>query len=196
VLKTLKRTVKLESNPLNEWRYHALKDVEEYQRRMVSEMIEVILSEGLQTTRKKLHDRFYNHYKDKYPFLPSRVIEGAYIVAGRVVKSFRERKKRKMTKKDKPEYKRVMITIPNMINWRFNKVSISILTHKGWVEISLRITKQFIHYLYDSWRVSQELKLSLVGKKALVWLTFEKEVEVESRMVTTYLLMLTRITLL
>ena len=181
MLKTLKRTVKLESNPLNEWRYHALKDVEEYQRRMASEMIEVILSEGLQTTRKKLHDRFYNHYKDKYPFLPSRVIEGAYIVAGRVVKSFRERKKRKMTKKDKPEYKRVMITIPNMINWRFNKVSISILTHKGWVEISLRITKQFIHYLYDSWRVSQELKLSLVGKKALVWLTFEKEVEVESR---------------
>ena len=26
-----------------------------------------ILSEGLPTTRKKLHERFYNHYKEKYP---------------------------------------------------------------------------------------------------------------------------------
>jgi transposase, IS605 OrfB family, central region len=34
--------------------------------------------------------------------------------------------------------------------------------------------------LYDGWRVSQELKLRLVGRKALVWLGFEKEVEVET----------------
>ena len=132
------------------------------------------------TTRKKLHERFYNHYKEKYLFLPSRVIEGAYIVASRIVKSFRERRKKGLTRKDKQEYKRVVITIPNTINWRFNKVSVSVLTHKGWVEIPLRITKQFTHYLYDGWRVSQELKLRLVGRKALVWLGFEKEVEVET----------------
>ena len=132
------------------------------------------------TTRKKLHERFYNHYKEKYLFLPSRVIEGAYIVASRIVKSFRERRKKGLTRKDKPEYKRVVITIPNTINWRFNKISVSVLTHKGWVEIPLRITKQFTHYLYDGWRVSQELKLRLVGRKALVWLGFEKEVEVET----------------
>ena len=34
--------------------------------------------------------------------------------------------------------------------------------------------------MYDGWRVSQELKLRLVGRKALVWLGFEKEVEVET----------------
>jgi len=113
--------------------------------------------------------------------LPSRVIEGAYIIAGRIVKSFRKRKKKGLTRKDKPEYKRVMITIPNTINWRFNKVSVSVLTHKGWVEIPLRVTKQFTHYLYEGWRVSQELKLRLVGRKVLVWLTFEKEVEVETK---------------
>jgi putative transposase len=181
VLKTLKRTVRAESDPLNEWKYHVLKEVEEYQRLIVNEMIEVILSEGLPTTRKKLHERFYSYYKEKYPFLPSRVIEGAYIIAGRIVKSFRKRKKKGLTRKDKPEYKRVMITIPNTINWRFNKVSVSVLTHKGWVEIPLRVTKQFTHYLYEGWRVSQELKLRLVGKKVLVWLTFEKEVEVETK---------------
>jgi IS605 OrfB family transposase len=181
VLKTLKRTVKLESDPLNEWKYHVLKGVEEYQRLIVNEMIDVIISEGLPTTRKKLHERFYSYYKEKYPFLPSRVIEGAYVVASRIVKSFRKRKRKGLTRKDKPEYKRVMITIPNTINWRFNKVSVSVLTHKGWVEIPLRVTKQFTHYLYEGWRVSQELKLRLVGRKVLVWLTFEKEVEVETK---------------
>nr|WP_256201811.1 hypothetical protein [Sulfuracidifex metallicus] len=80
MLKTLKRTVRLESDFLNEWKYHVLREVEEYQRLIVNEMIGVILSEGLPTTRKKLHERFYNHYKEKYPFLPSRVIEGAYIL--------------------------------------------------------------------------------------------------------------------
>jgi IS605 OrfB family transposase len=181
VLKTLKRTVRVESDFLNEWKYRVLREVEEYQKKIVNEMIEIILSEALPTTRKKLHERFYNHYKEKYPFLPSRVIEGAYIVAGRIVKSFRERKKEGLTRKDKPEYKRVMITIPNMINWRFNRVFISVLTHKGWVEIPLKFTKQFIHYLYEGWMVSQELKLRLIGRKVLVWLTFEKEVEVESK---------------
>ncbi len=181
MLKTLKRTVKLESDFLNEWKYRVLREVEEYQKKFVNEMIEVILSEGLQTTRKKLHERFYSHYKEKYSFLPSRVIEGAYVVAGRIVKSFRERKKEGLTRKDKPEYKRVMITIPNMINWRFNKVSVSVLTHKGWVDIPLRFTKQFTRYVYEGLRVSQELKLRLVGRKVLVWLTFEKEVEVESK---------------
>jgi len=181
VLKTLKRTVRVESDFLNEWKYRVLREVEEYQKKIVNEMIEVILSESLPTTRKKLHERFYNHYKEKYPFLPSRVIEGAYIVAGRIVKSFREWRKRGLTRKDKPEYKKVLITIPNMVNWRFNKVSVSILTHKGWVEIPLKFTKQFIHYLYEGWRVSQELKLRLVGRKILVWLTFEKVVEVESK---------------
>ena len=179
MLKTLKRTVRLESDPLNEWKYHVLREVEEYQEKIVNEMIEAILSEALPTTRKKLHERFYNHYKEKYPFLPSRVIEGAYVVASRIVKSFRERKRKGLTRKDKPEYKSVMITIPNMINWRFNRVFISVLTHKGWVEIPLRVTKQFI--LQEGWRVSQELKLRLVGRKVLVWLTFEKEVEVETK---------------
>ncbi len=181
MLKTLKRTVKLESDFLNEWKYRVLREIEEYQKKFVNEMIGVILSEGLPTTRKRLHERFYNHYKEKYPFLPSRVIEGSYIVAGRIVKSFRERKKRGLTRKDKPEYKRVVITIPNMVNWKFNKVSISVLTHKGWVEIPLKFTKQFARYVYEGWRVSQELKLRLVGRKVLVWLTFEKEVEVESK---------------
>ena len=181
MLKTLKRTVRVESNFLNEWKYRVLREVEEYQRKIVNEMIGVILSEGLPTTKKRLHERFYSDYKEKYPFLPSRVIEGAYIVAGRIVKSFRERRKKGLTRKDKPEYKKVLITIPNMVNWRLNKVSVSVLTHKGWVDIPLKFTKQFIHYLYEGWRVSQELKLRLIGRKVLVWLTFEKEVEVESK---------------
>jgi transposase len=139
-------------------------------------MIDVILKENLLTTRKALHNRFYSYYRERYPSLPSRVIEGAYIIADRIVKSFRERKKKKgLTRKDKPEYRKVIITIPNMVNWKFNRVSVSIFTHRGWVEIPLRVTRQFINYLYGNWRISQELKLRLVGRKTMVWLTFEKE---------------------
>lgn len=68
-MKTLKRTVRAESDPLNEWKYHVLKEVEEYQRLIVNEMIEVILSEGLPNTRKKLHERFYSYYKGEVPLL-------------------------------------------------------------------------------------------------------------------------------
>jgi len=35
--------------------------------------------------------------------------------------------------------------------------------------------------LHEGWSASQELKLRLMGKKILVWLTFEKEVEVETK---------------
>jgi len=191
VLKTLKRTVKLESDPLNYWKHHVLKEVEEYQKVIVNEMINIILSEGLPTTRKKLHERFYNYYKKKYPFLPSRIIEGAYIIAGRIIKSFRKRRKRGLTRKDKPEYRRVMISIPNTINWRFNKISVSILTHKGWIDIPLKVTKQFINYVSKGWRVSQELKLRLVGRKVLV---LRRRLRWRRKKVITFLLTLMRIT--
>ena len=180
-MKRLKRTVRLESDPLNKWEYKVLKEVEGIQKEMVDEMIETILKENLPATRKRLHERFYNYYRSKFPSLPSRVIEGAYIVAGRMVKSFRERRKKGLAKKDRPEYKKVIITYPNMINWRFNRVSVNILTHKGWVEIPLRVTKQLLRYLYNGWRIAEELKLRLVGRKVVVWLTFEKDVEVVTR---------------
>ena len=40
MLKTLKRTVKLEGDFLNEWKYRVLREVEEHQRKFVNEMIE------------------------------------------------------------------------------------------------------------------------------------------------------------
>ena len=38
-MKTLKRTVKLESDFLNEWKYRVLREVKEHQRKFVNEMI-------------------------------------------------------------------------------------------------------------------------------------------------------------
>ncbi len=126
MLKTLKRTIRVGSDKLNSWKYRALREVEETQKTMVDEMIDTTLRENLPTTRKRLHERFYNQYREKYPTLPSRVIEGAYITTSRIIKSFKKRRKKGLARKEKPEYKKIMITIPNMINWKFNKsVSIS-----------------------------------------------------------------------
>ena len=84
-----------------------------------------------------------------------------------------------------------MISIPNTINWRFNKISVSILTHKGWIDIPLKVTKQFINYVSKGWRVSQELKLRLVGRKVLV---LRRRLRWRRKKVITFLLTLMRIT--
>ena len=108
-----------------------LKEVEGAKKLMVDEMVEAILKENLPTTRKRLHERFYSYYRRKYPGLPLRVIEGAYIIAGRMVKGFRERRRKGLVKKERPEYRRVVIVYPNKINWKFNRVSVSVLTYRG-----------------------------------------------------------------
>jgi len=162
VLKTLKRTGKLESDPVNEWKCRVLREVEGYQKKIVNEMIDIILSEVYQLLGRSYTRGFTVIIRRSTPSYLQGLLKVPTVVASRIVKSFRERKRKGLTRKDKPEYKSVMITIPNMINWRFNRVFISVLTHKGWVEIPLRVTKQFI--LHEGWRVSQELKLRLVGE--------------------------------
>lgn len=68
-----------------------------------------------------------------------------------------------------------------MIGWRFIRTSVGVLTHRSCVEIPLRITRHYTSFLYGGWRVSQEIRLGLAGRRAIVWLTFEKDVEVDTR---------------
>ena len=52
-------------------------------------------------------------------------------------------------------------------------------THQGWIEIPLRIHKHYIRYHYGGWRLGRELRFKIVGRKVVLYLTFEKEFEVE-----------------
>jgi putative transposase len=74
---------------------------------MVSEMVEYALKHG--ASQKTLHKVFYERYRVLYPWLPTRVIKGAYRDAVRRAKSFRERLKKGKAYTSKPEVRRVTI---------------------------------------------------------------------------------------
>jgi IS605 OrfB family transposase len=55
---------------------------------------------------------------------------------------------------------------------------IELITHREWIKIIYRNTKQLHRYLYNNWKPSSELKLKLIDGKILVYLTLTKEFEI------------------
>jgi putative transposase len=79
----------------------ALRDIVEPLKNMVSEMVEYALEHS--ASQKTLHRVFYERYRREYPWIPTRVIKGAYRDAVRRAKSFRERLKKGRAYTGKPE---------------------------------------------------------------------------------------------
>lgn len=125
-----------------------------------------------------LHKVFYCKFREKYPWLPTRVIKGCYRDAVRRAKSFRELKKKGVVKTDKPVVKRITTTYSDSQDWRLRNGVVEVRTHKGWVKIHYRGHKQLLGYLYNGWKLSSELRLKPNGKKVIIYLTFTKNFEV------------------
>ena len=51
-------------------------------------------------------------------------------------------------------------------------------THRGWVKIHYRGSKQLHRYLYNGWKLSSELRLKLNGRKVIIYLMFTRNSEV------------------
>ena len=105
------------------------------------------------------------------------MIKGAYRDAVRRAKSFRERRRKGKVYKDKPEVKRVTMTYSDSQDWRLEGGVIKLRTHKGWVELHYRNHKQLHRYLYSGWRLASELRLKILGKKIIAYLSFTRELE-------------------
>jgi len=105
--KTLTRTVVLECYA-NRYARRVLREIEDAYREMLVEMVEYAVEH--KASQSTLHKVFYKKFRERYPWLPTRVIKGAYRDAVRRAKSFRERMKRGKVCKDKPEVRRVTIT--------------------------------------------------------------------------------------
>jgi phosphopantetheinyl transferase (holo-ACP synthase) len=105
--KTLTRTVVLECYT-NKFARRALREIEGAYREMLVEMVEYAVK--YKASQETLHKVFYEKFRERFPWLPTRVIKGAYRDATRRAKSFRERKKKSRMYKDKPEVRRVTIT--------------------------------------------------------------------------------------
>jgi putative transposase len=175
LLKTLTRTVVLECYA-NRYARRVLREIESAYREMLVEMVEYAVK--YKASQNTLHRVFYNRFRERYPWLPTRVIKGAYRDAVRRAKSFRERVKRGKAYRDKPEVRSVTITYSDSQDWRLEDGIIKLRTHRGWVELHYSNHKQLYRYLYGGWRLSSELRFKILGRKVVVYLTFTREFEV------------------
>ncbi len=173
--KTLKRTVILEAWT-NRFGSRALKEVEEAYRSMLQEMMDYAVEH--KASQLTLHKMFYRKFREKYPWLPTRIIKGCYRDAVRRAKSFRELEKKGIAKTDKPVVRKVTITFSDSQDWRLRNGVIEVRIHRGWVKLHYREHKQLHRYLYNGWRLASELKLKLDGRKIFVYLTFKKDFEI------------------
>jgi len=174
-LKTLKRTVVLEGWT-NRYGRRALREIAEAYRSMLQEMVNYAVEH--KASQATLHKVFYRKFREKYPWLPTRVIKGCYRDAVRRAKSFRELKKKGVVKTDKPVVKRITTTYSDSQDWRLRNGVVEVRTHKGWVKIHYRGHKQLLGHLYNGWKLSSELRLKPNGKKVIIYLTFTRNFEV------------------
>jgi putative transposase len=173
--KTLKRTVVLEGW-VNKYGRQALKEITEAYKTMLQEMLDYALKH--RASQATLHKVFYRRFREKYPWLPTRIIKGCYRDAVRRAKSFRELKKKELAKTNKPVVRKVTIVYSDSQDWKVRNGVIEVRTHRGWIKIHFRSHRQLRRYLYNGWRLSSELKLRLNGRRAIVYLTFMKNLEV------------------
>jgi IS605 OrfB family transposase len=173
--KTLTRTVVLECYA-NKYTRNALREIENAYREILVEMVEYAVK--YKASQNTLHRVFYKRFRERYPWLPTRVIKGAYRDAVRRARSFRERRKRGKVCKDRPEVRRVTITYSDSQDWRLKSGVIEIRTHRGWVELHYRNHRQLHRYLYGGWRLASELRFKVLGRKVAAYLTFTRELEV------------------
>jgi hypothetical protein len=151
----------------------ALKDIVEPLKTMISEMVEYALKHN--ASQNTLHRVFYERYRREYPWIPTRVIKGAYRDAARRAKSFRERLKKGKAYTRKPKIRRVTIVYSDNQDWKIVKGSLKIRTHRGWIELRYGNNKQLHRYLYGGWIPASELKLKTGGgRRVLAYITFIK----------------------
>jgi IS605 OrfB family transposase len=172
LFKVLRRTVVLECYA-NRIAREALRDIIEPLKTMIGEMVEYALEH--KASQKTLHRVFYERYRKQYPWIPTRVIKGAYRDAVRRAKSFRERLKKGKAYTRKPKVRRVTIVYSDNQDWKIESGSLKIRTHRGWVELSYANNKQLHRYLYGGWIPARELKLKTDGgRRVLAYITFVK----------------------
>ena len=174
-LKTLKRTVVLEGWT-NRYGRQALGEIIEAYRSMLQEMVDYAVEH--KASQSTLHKLFYHKFREKYPWIPTRVIKGCYKDAVRRAKSFRGLKKKGIAKTDKPVIRKVTVIYSDSQDWKLGDGVIEVRTHRGWVKIHYRSHKQIHRYLYNGWKLSSELRLKLNGRKVIAYLTFTRNFEV------------------
>jgi IS605 OrfB family transposase len=173
--KTLTRTVAVNCFGSSSTR-RILSNAEDAYKKMLMEMVEYAVRHG--ASQATLHKVFYAKFRAEYPWLPTRLIKGAYRDAVRRAKSFRDAKKRGKAYTEAPEVRRVALTFSDAQDWRLEDGVLKLRIGGRWAELRYSGHKQLHRYLYGGWRLAEELKLKRVGKRWVAYLTFKKEFDV------------------
>jgi IS605 OrfB family transposase len=174
--KTLTRTVAVNcfGNSLTR---RILRSVEDAYRRMVEEMAEYAVRHN--ASQATLHKVFYAKFRREHPWLPTRLIKGAYRDAARRAKSFRDAKKRGKAYTEMPEVRHVTLTFSDAQDWRLEGGALKLRIGGRWVDLRCSSHKQLHRYLYGGWRLTEELKLKRRGKHWVAYLTFKRDFDVD-----------------
>jgi putative transposase len=154
-----------------------LRSVEDAYRRMVEEMVEYAVRHG--ASQATLHKVFYAKFRRGHPWLPTRLIKGAYRDAARRAKSFRAAKKRGKAYTEAPEVRRVALTFSDSQDWRLEGGALKLRIGGRWVDLRCSSHKQLHRYLYGGWRLTEELKLRRRGKHWVAYLSFKRDFDVD-----------------
>jgi putative transposase len=174
--KTLTRTVAVNcfGNSLTR---RILRSVEDAYKRMVEEMVEYAVRHN--SSQATLHKVFYAKFRREHPWLPTRLIKGAYRDATRRAKSSRAAKKRGKAYTEMPEVRRVALTSSDAQDWRLEGGALKLRIGGRWVDLRCSSHKQLHRYLYSGWRLAEELKLKRRGKHWVAYLTFKRDFDVD-----------------
>jgi IS605 OrfB family transposase len=173
--KTLTRTVRVGCFG-NRLTRQILSNAEDAYKKMLKEMVEYAVRRG--ASQATLHKVFYARFRAEYPWLPTRLIKGAYRDAVRRAKSFRDAKKRGKAYTEAPEVRRVALTFSDAQDWRLEDGALKLRISGRWAELRCLSHKQLHRYLYSGWRLAEELRLKRVGKRWVAYLIFKKEFDV------------------
>ena len=144
---------------------------------MVREAVDYAVENNVKSLAK-LHKALYRRFREKHLEMPTRLVKGALVDAVRRAKSFLKLRKQGRAYTEKPVVKRVTITYLDTQDWKLQRDTILLKTHRGWPEIPLMIHKHYIRYRYGEWRLGRELRFKIAGRKLVFYLTFEKEFKV------------------
>ncbi len=170
--KTLTRTVAVNCFGSSSTR-RILRSAEDAYRRMVEEMAEYAVRHN--ASQATLHKVFYAKFRREHPWLPTRLIKGAYRDAARRAKSFRDAKKRGKAYTEMPEVRHVTLTFSDAQDWRLEGGALKLRIGERWVDLRCSSHKQLHRYLYGGWRLAEELKLKRRGKRWVAYLTFKRD---------------------
>jgi len=125
--KTLRRTVVLEGW-VNRFCGQVLREIGETYREMLGEMLSYALEHS--ASQSTLHRTFYNGFREKYTWLPTRIIKVCCRDALRRAKSFKKMKKRRQAEKDRPVIRSITITYSDSQNWGMGEGYVEVRTHR------------------------------------------------------------------